>query len=210
MPRPSLTPQQFQEARVTHWDTRKGFGYLGEGRDRIFLHRRDFVRWQGPPAVGDRIRFIAGTDGSGRRCATQAEFMRLLPRIQLGPVFLLALLLIVPLTAAWVYGLTSLPWLGIFTFINLITWLCYAADKRRAQAGQWRIPESTLHLMEVAAGWPAALLAQRWLRHKSTKNSYQTVFWLIVGLYQAAAYDSLHRWKYSLMAWTQITKAIGN
>ena len=61
MPRPSLTPQQFQEARVTHWDTRKGFGYLGEGRDQIFLHRRDFVRWQGPPAVGDRIRFIAGT-----------------------------------------------------------------------------------------------------------------------------------------------------
>lgn len=207
MARPALSSGKLQEARVSEWAPNSSFGYLGQGRNRIFLHRRDFVRWEGPPSVGDRILYIPGTDGAGRRCAIQAECVRILPRINLGPSLLLVLLLIVPLTAAWVYGLTSLPWLAFFAVINLITWRCYAIDKRRAQAGAWRIPESTLHLLELAAGWPAALLAQRWLRHKCAKKSYQTTYWLIIALYQWAAWDSLHRWNYSLMAWARIAAA---
>lgn len=37
----------------------------------------------------------------------------------------------------------------------------YRHDKRRAFAGQWRVPEATLHLAEFAGGWPGAFLAQR-------------------------------------------------
>jgi uncharacterized membrane protein YsdA (DUF1294 family) len=38
---------------------------------------------------------------------------------------------------------------------------------------------------------PGAYLAQRRLRHKSSKRSYQVVFWLIVLGYQLVAVDSL-------------------
>ena len=51
--------------------------------------------------------------------------------------------------------------------------------------------------------WPAAFLAQRWLRHKSLKPGYQFIFWLIVFLHQFAALDSLLNWKFSsiILAW---------
>lgn len=34
--------------------------------------------------------------------------------------------------------------------------------------------------MALAGGWPGALLAQQWLRHKSSKTSFQLQFWLMV------------------------------
>ena len=64
-------------------------------------------------------------------------------------------------------------------------------------AGERRIPEQTLHLLEILGGWPAAFLAQRVLRHKSSKVSYQIAFWLIVLLYQFVAIDFQRDWKVS-------------
>jgi uncharacterized membrane protein YsdA (DUF1294 family) len=43
----------------------------------------------------------------------------------------------------------------------------------------------------LLGGWPGAFLAQRRLRHKCSKGSYQFVFWGIVLLYQLAAADVL-------------------
>ena len=54
-----------------------------------------------------------------------------------------------------------------------ITYGMYADDKQRAASGAWRVPESSLHLAELLGGWPGAFLAQRWLRHKCSKASYQ-------------------------------------
>lgn len=86
-----------------------------------------------------------------------------------------------------------------------VTFLLYRSDKRKAQAGEWRVPESTLHLGECLGGWPGAFLAQRLFRHKNAKGSYQVVYWLIVGLYQFAAFDYLNRWRFSreMLAWVQ-------
>ena len=50
-------------------------------------------------------------------------------------------------------------------------------DKRAAERGARRTPEATLHLIELAGGWPGSLLAQRLFRHKTRKLSYQVVFW---------------------------------
>ena len=55
-----------------------------------------------------------------------------------------------------------------------------------AVAGQCRAPESTLHLLSLAGGWPGALLAQQALRHKTSKSSFITGFWLMVVLNVAA------------------------
>lgn len=79
--------------------------------------------------------------------------------------------------------------------MSFFTWLSYWSDKRRAEAGEWRIPESTLHLGELLGGWPGAFLAQRQFRHKTAKVSYQIVFWLIVLLYEFVALDFLQGWK---------------
>ncbi|MBL1376176.1 DUF1294 domain-containing protein [Zobellella sp. CGMCC 1.18722] len=56
----------------------------------------------------------------------------------------------------------------------------YGLDKQAARQNLWRTRESTLHLLALAGGWPGALVAQRRLRHKSRKASFQLVFWLSV------------------------------
>ena len=86
---------------------------------------------------------------------------------------------------------------GAALAVSLFTFLAYRTDKRRAEAGKWRIPESTLHMAELAGGWPGAFLAQRLFRHKITKVSYQVIFWIIVLLHQMAALDSLLGWRFT-------------
>ena len=58
-----------------------------------------------------------------------------------------------------------------------ITFIVYAWDKSAAKNGRWRIQECTLHLLSLAGGWPGALVAQKVLHHKSTKQSFQFTFW---------------------------------
>ncbi len=73
--------------------------------------------------------------------------------------------------------------LSVYALISGVTFVAYALDKRAARRGSRRTAERTLHLLEFAGGWPGALLAQRTLRHKTRKVSYQIVFWAIVALH---------------------------
>ena len=61
-----------------------------------------------------------------------------------------------------------------------------ALYKANARRGSVRVPEVALHGIELAFGWPGAFVAQRALRHKTRKLSYQAVFWLIVFAHLAA------------------------
>jgi uncharacterized membrane protein YsdA (DUF1294 family) len=64
--------------------------------------------------------------------------------------------------------------------MSLLTFVLYADDKSRAKRGNWRTSEKTLHLCELAGGWLGGFVAQRRLRHESSKGSYQAEFWAIV------------------------------
>jgi uncharacterized membrane protein YsdA (DUF1294 family) len=109
----------------------------------------------------------------------------------------LAGLMVLPVMALHQRGL-DLRWVGVYCLVvGALTYWAYARDKRRAQDGEWRISEAQLHLWELLGGWPGAWIAQRWLRHKCSKVSYQFVFWLIVFVYQFAAIDSFRDWQIS-------------
>lgn len=66
---------------------------------------------------------------------------------------------------------------------SLITLKLYRSDKNSALLDEWRVPESTLHLFELFGGWIGGFFAQKIWRHKSSKGSYQFVFWVIVTLH---------------------------
>ena len=61
-----------------------------------------------------------------------------------------------------------LVWLAV---INLLTFIVYGADKRRARKGKWRVPEKTLFLLPLLGGSIGALLGMRMFHHK-TKHWY--------------------------------------
>jgi len=92
-------------------------------------------------------------------------------------------------------GFSYLLWTGLcYAVMSLVTFIIYAADKRAAKRGAQRIPEATLHLLELAGGWPGGLVAQRLMRHKNAKVSYQIVFWLI-GAVHLAGWIAVLRWR---------------
>lgn len=64
--------------------------------------------------------------------------------------------------------------LGVYAVMSAVTFTAFALDKRRAQRGEWRIPEKTLLMLALACGWPGAMLAMKRVRHK-TKTPKFTV-----------------------------------
>jgi uncharacterized membrane protein YsdA (DUF1294 family) len=72
--------------------------------------------------------------------------------------------------------------LAIYAATSLLAYILYWVDKRAAENGTQRTPESSLQLLSLAGGWPGGLFAQRIFRHKSTKKSFQFVYWVTVFL----------------------------
>ncbi|MBQ0037894.1 MAG: DUF1294 domain-containing protein [Clostridiales bacterium] len=63
-------------------------------------------------------------------------------------------------------------WLTVYLVaINLVTFLVYGADKRRAKRDRWRVPEKTLFLLAIVGGSIGALVGMYVFRHK-TKHWY--------------------------------------
>lgn len=182
---------------IVIWDRQKGYGYVESGRERVFLHVRDFVEHHKPPEIGDAIVFTVGVDRKGRPCAKQARHRNDGGRIRSVHLVVLAMLLLAPGIACWRLGQDTGLWFPLVWMLAVsgLTYFLYCHDKQRARAGGWRVPEKILHLFELAGGWPGAFLAQRRIRHKCSKLGYQFLFWLIVATHQFAAVDFLLGWR---------------
>jgi len=69
-------------------------------------------------------------------------------------------------------------WLGA---VNGIAFGLMVADKRRAEVGDRRIPESTLLLWAFLGGAFGTVLAARFVRHKTRKQPFMT--WMLIWLW---------------------------
>jgi uncharacterized membrane protein YsdA (DUF1294 family)/cold shock CspA family protein len=179
---------------IVEWRDAQGFGFLELGNARVFLHRREFDEFHKPPEVGDRIRFSIGLDKVGRTCAKSASHLNDGGKLALGDLAILAVLLILPSVALSRVAIPLAFSFGYFGMVSLFGYLVYAADKNRARRSEWRVPEQVLHLVELMGGWPGAFVAQRRLRHKCSKVSYQIVFWVIVLAHELVALDFVLGW----------------
>jgi uncharacterized membrane protein YsdA (DUF1294 family)/cold shock CspA family protein len=76
--------------------------------------------------------------------------------------------------------------LGVLLLLSLLTFFAYGFDKNAAEAGRWRTPENTLHMLSLVGGWPGAWAAQRLFRHKVRKASFMAAYWATVLAHMAA------------------------
>lgn len=67
--------------------------------------------------------------------------------------------------------------IGAYLLASLAAVILYGVDKSAARRGERRIRESTLQLVALAGGWPGALLARRWFRHKTRKQPFGMILW---------------------------------
>ena len=66
--------------------------------------------------------------------------------------------------------------------VSILCFVAYAVDKGRAKGDRRRVSERALLLLGLVGGWPGAILAQRWLRHKTRKPAFRRAFWTTVVL----------------------------
>lgn len=97
------------------------------------------------------------------------------------------------LIAMALWALPGWPALG-YGAASVLCFAIYARDKAAAVHGRRRTPESTLLLLGLACGWPGAILAQQWLRHKSSKPAFRRAFGCSVAA-NVAAFVWLARWQ---------------
>ncbi|CAH0265519.1 hypothetical protein SRABI118_03340 [Massilia sp. Bi118] len=90
------------------------------------------------------------------------------------------------LVFALLYGGTTFAWHvpplvgAAYLVMSLVCFCSYALDKSAARKGERRTPESTLLMLGLFGGWPGAVLAQQWLRHKTVKQPFRQIFWFTV------------------------------
>ena len=68
---------------------------------------------------------------------------------------------------------------------NIFAFACFGIDKRRAEAGTWRISEAGLLRSALFGGWVGAKLGQRIFRHKIRKQPFAGMLNAIGGLHLA-------------------------
>ena len=175
------------KGKLTVWKDERGFGFIkpSDGGRDVFLHITALKKANRRPKLGDVIQYQLTVDNKGKLCACKAviEEVASHPELISSSLVLKGLLLSVfPLWGSISFALTTsnlIP-LILYPAMSLLTFVLYADDKSRAIKGKWRTREATLHLCELIGGWLGAFIAQQKLRHKSSKVSYQLVFWIIV------------------------------
>lgn len=77
--------------------------------------------------------------------------------------------------------------------MGLVTFVAFGVDKARARRGQRRIPERTLHLLELSFGVVGAILGMQVFRHKRRKAAYWAITAVIAAAH-VALLVALARW----------------
>jgi uncharacterized membrane protein YsdA (DUF1294 family)/cold shock CspA family protein len=192
------------QGKITHWKDNRGFGFItpSDGGKQVFVHIRSFTTPQRRPVENEIVTYELKTDDKGRAYAesvayelkTDAKGRAHAESVAFGdervpeatsstysnaPLLLAATFLVFVAVSALA---DRLPFtvLGVYFCASIIAFFAYALDKSAATTGQWRTQESTLNFFALIGGWPGALAAQRLLRHKSRKQSFQFQFWFTV------------------------------
>jgi uncharacterized membrane protein YsdA (DUF1294 family)/cold shock CspA family protein len=175
------------QGKLSHWNDAKGIGSItwnGGSGDKVAVHISVFTNRSKRPAEGDIVTYEVEKDKNGKFRAINVSFPssqligvpeRTKPSsgvfVGVVLVFFAAYLLFSTFTgkvqalALWVYAVAS-----------IIAFVAYCMDKAAAGRGRWRTQERTLHMLSLCCGWPGAFLAQRTIRHKTVKESFQDVF----------------------------------
>lgn len=187
------------KGKIAQWDDNKGFGFIQPllKGERVFVHIKALQNRSRRPVIGEVVSYTLTKDEQGRLQAQQITFAGEKRKVKAARnssrwPLLIAIAFFTVLLAAVKFASLPIYVVLIYAVLSSLTFIVYWFDKRKAQARQWRTPESTLQLLALLGGWPGALLAQTYLRHKSQKRAFLVIFYFGV-LLNLIALAWLHR-----------------
>jgi uncharacterized membrane protein YsdA (DUF1294 family)/cold shock CspA family protein len=189
-PASARTGGEEQHGVVVKYDADRGFGFIrpngapdGVSRD-IFVHVSD-VEGRKNLHPGQHVSYrVTQTDKGPAAVAVRAGSV-------LGSPYLLFALIGAGAAIALLVGLIVVfgqpqrqgVWLALWILaLSITAFFIYGFDKSQAQRGGLRVPEAILHTLSLLGGSPGAFVAMRVFHHKTSKRSFQAVFWVIVAV----------------------------
>lgn len=177
--------------KLVEWLDDQGYGFIQPNdisKSKVFLHIKDFAKKGPRPIQGCALEYAVTMDEQGRYRAIQVKYLNSHRSVTqategfssqnsyLSKMTLLILLYwLVIFVLLSVGKLPSLSWL-VLIFSNVVTYYLYNKDKQAAQYNTWRVKEQILHLFSFLGGWSTAWFMQQKLRHKTQKQSFQTMY----------------------------------
>lgn len=175
------------QGRITSWKDDQGFGFItpnGGGR-QVFIHIKSISNRQRRPVGNELVTYELKIDSKGRPQSENVAFVgdrasRILTAGSGIGALTFAVVFLIFMAGAVFASKLPLAVLGFYLACSVVAFIVYWWDKSSARISSWRIAENTLHMFGLVGGWPGALIAQRVLRHKSKKESFQRTFWVTV------------------------------
>jgi uncharacterized membrane protein YsdA (DUF1294 family)/cold shock CspA family protein len=192
MPAPTNagTGREEQRGVVVKYDADRGFGFIrpdgapdGSNRD-IFVHISE-VEGRKKLRPGQRVSYrVMQTEKGPAATAVRAGSVLGTPYLLFGLIGIgLAIALLMGLVLLLGRQQSSAVWVVLWIAALSVSAFCiYGFDKSQAQRGGTRVPEAILHLLSLLGGSPGAFVAMRVFHHKTSKRSFQAVFWIIVAI----------------------------
>lgn len=162
---------------VIHFNEKKGYGFIGsdEYEDNIFVHVTQ-IKNADELSQGQAVEFnIEKTKKGLAAINVIAGEKRLSPYLLFGLISLFTVLIIFTYLNQYLQML-----IAYLIAINITTFTLYGYDKFISKGEKLRVPELNLQALALLGGSPAALMAQKFFRHKTIKGSFQIMYWLIV------------------------------
>ncbi|MGZ9003960.1 MAG: DUF1294 domain-containing protein [Burkholderiales bacterium] len=183
------------QGKIADWKDDKGFGFVtpNGGGPRVFVHIKSFSNRQRRPVGNELVTYELTSDARGRPQGVNIAFVGDRPysprTTEPGPgvgalIFATGFLAFV----AGAVAIGRLPFVVLIAYLmaSCVAYLAYVFDKAASLQRKWRTQEAILHLFSLVGGWPGAMIAQRTVRHKTQKRSFQATYWTTVVLNCAA------------------------
>lgn len=194
------------------WHDARGFGFIRRPNgSKIYVHMKSIGKSTERPKPGDKLSYEIGEGANGRPAAIKvrittppapaaeqtaaaspapataapaARTREPRPGFRQISMRTAAAATIIVLVGNNIMLGRFPVWVGLLYVIGgIASWLFYQADKRAAEKREWRAPERSLHLADLAFGIIGGLLAQHVLRHKTYKPGFVMVTALITALH---------------------------
>jgi len=162
---------------IIHFNKEKAYGFIRSEtqEENIFVHISEVKNAQ-ELSQGQAVTFELKTTPKGLSAINViAGKKQYSPYLIFGVISFVFILLLFAYLSQQIHLL-----IAYLLSINLTTFLLYGYDKLISSGEYLRVPELNLQALSLLGGSPAALLAQKFFRHKTIKESFQLVYWVIV------------------------------